>query len=70
MGARYSKGQQVEIISVTNEHLRAKYPEIEEYVGHHIQALPTAKPHNVFHIQTSPMQIRRECPSEGMRITG
>jgi hypothetical protein len=31
--ARYSKGQQVEIVSVMNEHLRAKYPEIEDYVG-------------------------------------
>jgi hypothetical protein len=31
--ARYSKGQQVEIVSVMNEHLRAKYPEMEDYVG-------------------------------------
>ena len=33
MEARYSKGQRVEIVSVINEHLRAKYPEIEDYAG-------------------------------------
>ncbi|MCK4790347.1 MAG: hypothetical protein KAV87_41805 [Desulfobacteraceae bacterium] len=33
MESRYSKGQRVEIVSVINEHLRAKYPEIETYVG-------------------------------------
>ena len=28
----YAKGQQVEMVSMLNEHLKAKYPEVEQYV--------------------------------------
>ncbi len=33
MGAKYSKGQKVRIISLRDEHLKAKHPHIEEYVS-------------------------------------
>ena len=29
----YIKGQRVEIVSMLDEHLKAKYPEVEQYVG-------------------------------------
>ncbi len=29
----YIKGQRVEIVSIVDEHLKAKYPEVEQYVG-------------------------------------
>jgi hypothetical protein len=37
---------------------------------HHIQTLPPTKPHDMLHIQTCPMQVRREGPPEGMRFGG
>jgi hypothetical protein len=33
MGAKYAKGQKVRIISLRDEHLKAKHPHIEEYVS-------------------------------------
>ena len=33
MGAKYTKGQKVRIISLRDEHLKAKHPHIEEYVS-------------------------------------
>lgn len=33
MHPKYSSGQRVIIVSVKDEHLRPKYPEIERYVG-------------------------------------
>ena len=33
MGAKYAKGQKVRIVSLKDEHLKAKHPHIEEYVS-------------------------------------
>jgi hypothetical protein len=33
MGAKYTKGQKARIISLRDEHLKAKHPHIEEYVS-------------------------------------
>ena len=33
MQPKYTSGQRVEIVSVKDEHLHPKYPEIERYVG-------------------------------------
>ena len=33
MGPKYAKGQKVRIISLVDEHLKAKHPHIEEYMS-------------------------------------
>ena len=35
---------------------------------HHVQALPSPQPHDMFHVQPTPMQITGKRPPECMRI--
>jgi len=37
---------------------------------HHIKAFPSPKPHNMLHIQSSPMQVTGEGSPERVRVTG